>query len=100
MKKESKSKISIHSPKASSERKEALMRIPILVVSGIVIGVWSYFILVLGIINFFYALFKAKRMKNLAEMSEIWNTHNYIFYRYMTFESNFRPFPFTKIQKN
>mgnify|MGYP001586521697 FL=1 len=82
------------------ESKEALMRIPVLIVSGIVLGVWAYFIIVLGVINFFYAIFKAKRMKNLAEMSEIWNTQKYIFQRYMIFESNFRPFPFTKLQKN
>ena len=82
------------------ERKEAWMRIVVLIVSGIVLGVWAYFIIVLAIINFFYAVFKAKRMKSLAEMSEIWNTQRYVFNRYMTFESNFRPFPFTKLQKN
>ncbi|MEK6840797.1 MAG: DUF4389 domain-containing protein [Nanoarchaeota archaeon] len=100
MKKESKSKISIHSPKKSSERKEAWMRIVVLIVSGIVLWAWAYFIIVLGIINFFYTIFIAKRMKNLAEMSEIWNTQKYIFQRYMIFESNFRPFPFTKLQES
>lgn len=86
--------------KMKKERKEAWMRIIVLIVSGIVLGVWRYFIIVLGIINFFYAVFKAKRMKNLAEMSEVWNTQWYVFQRYMIFESNFRPFPFTKLQKN
>mgnify|MGYP001586203445 CR=1 FL=1 len=100
MKKESKSKISIHSPKKSNERKEAWMRIIVLIVSGIVLSVWRYFIIFLGIVNFFYTVFKAKRMKNLAEMSEIWNTQWYIFQRYMIFESNFRPFPFTGLQKS
>ncbi|MDP3992325.1 MAG: DUF4389 domain-containing protein [Candidatus Pacearchaeota archaeon] len=82
------------------ERKEALMRIPVLIVSGIVLGIWKYFIVVLGIINFFYTLFQAKRMKNLAEMSEIWNTQWYVFQRYMIFESNLRPFPFTGLHKD
>ena len=82
------------------EQKEAWMRILVLIVSGIVLCVWRYFVIVLGIINFFYAIFKSKRMKNLAEMSEIWNTQWYVFQRYMIFESNFRPFPFTKLQKN
>ena len=82
------------------ERKEALMRIAVLIVSGIVLCVWRYFVIILGIINFFYTVFKAKRMKNLAEMSEIWNTQWYVFQKYMIFESNFRPFPFTKLQKN
>ena len=82
------------------ERKEAWMRILVLIVSGIVLGVWRYFIVVLGIINFFYTIFKAKRMRNLAEMSEIWNTQWYVFQRYMIFQSNKRPFPFKNIEKS
>lgn len=86
--------------KKKSERKEAWMRIVVAIVSGIVLGVWEYFILILGVINFFYTIFKGKRIKELAKMSEIWNTQKYIFQRYMIFESNFRPFPFTKLQEN
>ncbi len=76
------------------------MRIIVLIVSGIVLNVWRYFIIVLGIINFFYTIFKAKRMESLAEMSEIWNTQWYVFQKYMIFESNSRPFPFKKLEKN
>ena len=86
--------------KKKSERKEAWMRIVVAIVSGIVLGVWEYFILILGVINFFYTIFKGKRIKELAKMSEIWNTQKYIFQRYMIFESSFRPFPFTKLQEN
>ena len=82
------------------ERKEALMRIPIGIVSAVVLGVWGYFIFILGAINFFYTLFKAKRMKNLAEISEVWNTQHYVFQRYIIFESNRRPFPFTSLEKS
>lgn len=82
------------------ESKEAWMRIIVLLVSGIVLGVWKYFVIILGIVNFFYTVFKAKRMKQLAEMSEIWNTQWYIFQRYMTFVSNKRPFPFKSIEKS
>ena len=83
-----------------SERKEAWMRIIVLVVSGIVLGVWQYFIFVLAIINWIYDVFAGKRLKELAEMSEIWNTQNYIFVRYLTSMSNERPFPFRKLTKN
>ncbi len=86
--------------KKKSERKEAWMRIIVLIVSGIVIGVWKVFVQILAIINFVYAIFSGKRMKSWAEMGEICNTQNYIFFRYMMFESNFRPFPFTKLQKS
>ncbi len=82
------------------EIKEAWMRIVVLLVSGIVLSVWRYFVMVLAIVNFFYTVFKAKRMKSLADMSEVWNTQYYIFQRYMIFESNKRPFPFKKIEKS
>ena len=93
-------KFLINNRKMNKERKEALMRIVVLIVSGIILCVWRYFIVVLGIVNFFYTLFKAKRMKNLAEMGEIWNTQWYVFQRYMIFASNKRPFPFTDIEKS
>ncbi len=86
--------------KGKSERKESLMRIPVLIVSGIILSFWKIFAIVLAITNFFYALFSGKRIKQLAEMSEIWNTQNYVFTRYTIFESNVRPFPFTKLQKS
>ena len=83
-----------------SQRKETLMRIVVLIVSGIVLGVWRYLIFVFAIINFVYSLFTAKRLKELAELSEIWNTQWYIFQKYMIFVTNVRPFPFTKLAKN
>lgn len=92
--------IKMKNSKKRKEREEAWMRIIVLIVSGIVLSVWRCFVIVLGIINFFYAVFKAKRMKNLAEMSEVWNTQWYVFQRYMIFLDNKRPFPFTKLQKN
>lgn len=82
------------------ERREALLRIPIGLVSGIILYIWRYLVIVLTIVNFFYTLIKSKRLKEIAEMSEIWNTQWYVFQRYIIFESNTRPFPFTKLHKN
>jgi len=86
--------------KKSFERKEAWMRIVIAIVSGIVLGVWRYFIIVLGIIHWVYAVFSGKRKKEFAELCEIWNTQTYVFLRYMTFVTNERPFPFKNLTKN
>ncbi|MEX2017435.1 MAG: DUF4389 domain-containing protein, partial [Candidatus Pacearchaeota archaeon] len=88
------------SPKPTKERKEALMRIIVMIVSGIILGVWQYLISIFMIVNFFYTLFTSRRMKQLADLSEIWNTQYYNFNKYMIFESNIRPFPFTKLQKS
>jgi len=83
-----------------SERKEVLMRIFVGIISGIILGVWRYLIFVFVVINWIYTLFAGKRLKELAEMSEVWNTQLYIFSRYLTFVTNSRPFPFTKLKKS
>ena len=75
------------------------MRIVVVIVSGIVLGIWRYLVLVLGVINFFHTLFTGRRLKHVAELSEIWNTQWYVFQRYMIFVSNKRPFPFNALEK-
>ena len=84
----------------TNERVEALMRIPIFIVSGIILVVWRYLIIVFVLINFFYTLFSGKRMKEIAEMSEYWNAHQYVFTRYLIFLTNERPFPFKTLTKS
>ncbi len=83
-----------------SERKEALMRIVVVIVSGIILGIWKALIHILVIVNCIITLIENKRNKGIAEFSEIWNTQIYIFLRYMTFVSNKRPFPFNELEKN
>ncbi len=82
------------------ERLEALMRIFVGIVTGIILYFWGYLIIVLVIINFVYTIFSGKRLKELADMCEIWNTQSYILKRYIIFESNKRPFPFRKLEKS
>jgi len=83
-----------------SQRKETLMRLVVLIITGIILGVWRYLIIVFFIINFLYSLFTTKILKDLALMSEVWNTQWYSFQRYMIFASNLRPFPFTSLMKS
>jgi hypothetical protein len=82
-----------------SERLEALMRIFIFVISGVILMSWRVFIYLLVIINLIYTLFSGKRLKEVAELSEIWNTQWYVWQRYTIFVSNRRPFPFGKLEK-
>ncbi|MEK6819737.1 MAG: DUF4389 domain-containing protein [Nanoarchaeota archaeon] len=82
------------------ERLEALMRIIVGIVTGMILYFWGYLIVVLVVINFFYTIFSGKRFKELANMCEIWNTQAYVLKRYIIFESNKRPFPFTKLEKS
>lgn len=79
------------------ERKETLLRIPIFIVSGIIFWAWGYLICVFVVFNFIYTLITGKRQKEIADLSEIWNTQMYVFKRYIIFQSNKRPFPFTSL---
>ena len=85
--------------KKFSERKEAWFRIIVLIVSGIILSLWRYLIFIVAIVNWFTVVFSGKRMKELAEFSEYWNTEIYKFVKYVTFISNTRPFPFTTMER-
>ncbi len=82
-----------------SERGEAWFRIIVAIVSGIILGVWRWFISLLSIVNWLITVFTGKRNKDVAELCEYWNTEVYKFVRYMTFVTNERPFPFSKVQR-
>ncbi|MBT4823850.1 DUF4389 domain-containing protein [Candidatus Woesearchaeota archaeon] len=83
-----------------SERKEAFMRILVCIVSGIILGIWKALIQLLVLINWIITLITNKRNKEIANFCEIWNTQIYIFLRYISFVSNYRPFPFEGLEKN
>ena len=83
-----------------SERLEALMRILVLIVTGVILLAWRIFIYVLIIVHLIYAVIFGKRSKDIATLGETWNTQWYFFQRYILLVSNIRPFPFGKLAKN
>ncbi len=86
--------------KADNERLEALMRIVVGIVSGIILYLWGYAVAVIAFVNFIYTLVVGKRLKEVADFTEIWTTQVYHFTRYMGFVTNKRPFPFVELKKN
>jgi sorbitol-specific phosphotransferase system component IIC len=83
-----------------AERSEALMRIVVGVVTGILLGIWKMLISAFWVINFVWVLVTGKRIRELADFSETWNTQMYVFIRYIIFLTNERPFPFRPLTKN
>ena len=83
--------------KKEVEQKEALIRIIVGFVSGIVLYVWGVLIFVLFVVHWVMVLFSGKRDKGLADFCEYWNSEMYRFLRYMTFATNVRPFPFSEM---
>lgn len=82
------------------ERIEALMRIVVGIISGIILGVWKGVVQLVSFVHWIFVLVGGERNQALAEFCEIWNTQVYIFLRYMNFVSNERPFPFSRLTKN
>ena len=85
--------------KTLSERKEAWFRIIVLIVSGVILGIWKALTQILAIVNWFITVFSGKRNQELAGFCEYWNTEIYKFIRYVTFVSNKRPFPFSIMER-
>lgn len=83
-----------------SQRGEAWMRILVGIVSGIMLYAWMYLIGVFVTINFVWTVISGKRIRDVAELCEVWNTQKYNFVKYMTFLTNERPFPFGRLAKN
>ncbi len=83
----------------NKERKEALIRILVGIISGIILYAWWYLTALLFIVNFFITIIRGKREKEIAEFSEYFSTQAYLFFRYITFETNQRPFPFNNLKK-
>jgi len=82
-----------------SERKEAWFRIIVLIISGIILGIWKILVVILAIINWLVVVFSGKRSKGMAEFCEYWNSESYKFFRYLTFVNNKRPFPFSDLER-
>jgi hypothetical protein len=85
--------------KKINERGEAFFRIIVLIVSGIILEIWGYIVCLFAIVNWFIVIITGERNRDLAELCEYWNTENYKYYRYLTFVSNKRPFPFSDMER-
>lgn len=82
-----------------TERNEAFFRILVLIVSGLILGIWKGLVQILSLVNWVITIIENKRNKQIAEFCEYWNTEAYKFLKYMSFVSNKRPFPFTNLER-
>jgi len=82
-----------------SERTEALMRIVVLIVTGIILSLWKSLVQILVVFHWIVVIITGKRIKGLTEFCHIFNCQMYAFLKYMTFATNKRPFPFNSLAK-
>lgn len=83
-----------------TERTEALLRIVIGFISGLILGLWKVVVQVVVVLHWFYAIITGKRNRGMAEFCNMWVTYAYNFVRYMSFSTNKRPFPFNEFGKD
>lgn len=83
-----------------SERTEAIMRIIVGLITGLILEVWGFITMAVVLLHWFYALFTNKRSKYLAEFANKWVTVTYQWARYVSFTTNKRPFPFSDFGKD
>ena len=81
------------------ERKEVWMRIPIAIISGFIMDVWGFFILIFALVQFILVLTEKKKNEGLSRMCNTYIVQLYIFAIYITFLSDKRPFPFADLEK-
>ncbi len=82
-----------------SERKEAWFRIIVAIVTGVILYFWGIAVAIVAVLNWLVVVFSGKRKKEFADFCEPWNTESYKLYKYLTFVTNKRPFPFSNVER-
>jgi len=85
--------------KLSPKKRETWMRIPIFFVSGFILDIWGFFILIFALVQFILLLAEKKTNNELSRMCSVYLIQLYTFMKYITFLSDKRPFPFGNLEK-
>ena len=85
--------------KIKNSRKETWMRIIVLIVSGIVLGLWKVVVSFITVLHWLVVLFTNKRSQVIASFANQWIAAWYQFVLYLAFVTNKRPFPFGHLKK-
>ena len=82
-----------------AESKEALVRIPVIVVGWVIMDLWAALIIFTAFIHIIYALLSGKRHRGLANFNNYFVAYMYNFVRYAVLTTNRRPFPWNEFGK-
>lgn len=80
-------------------KRELWMRIPVFILSGVILDVWGFFVLIFSLAQLVLLLVEGKKEKEFTHISSMFSNQIYTFFKYITFLSDERPFPFSKIKK-
>ena len=77
-----------------SERVEAVLRIPLGIICGIILSVWGFVVGVVSVVHWFYVIILGRRHRGISEFANKWVSYIYSVYRYQVFATNKRAWPF------
>ncbi|VVB83512.1 Uncharacterised protein [uncultured archaeon] len=77
-------------------KKSVWMRIPIFIVSGAILHIWGFFACIFALVQMILMLAGKKKEKELLRINAMFSSQIYIFFKYISFLSEKKPFPFGK----
>ena len=80
-------------------KKSVWMRIPVAIVSGAILHVWGCFVLIFSLVQMILVLTNNKKEKEFLNINAIFSNQIYCFFRYISFISEEKPFPWGKLGK-
>jgi hypothetical protein len=81
-----------------SMRKEALVRLLVSIVTGIVLYLWGYAVGIIIFINWLIVLIIGRKVLAIDRFCSLWADEVGRNVRYLTFESNEKAFPFNELE--
>ena len=84
--------------RSKKQRDNIIWRILVFIISGIVLDIWAYATGIILLINWFIVVFKGKRNEDLGTFGNYFASEVSRFVRYLSFESEEKPFPFNEIK--
>jgi hypothetical protein len=80
-------------------KKSVWMRIPIAIVSGAILHVWGCFVLIFCLVQMILLLTNHKKEKEFSDISLMFSNQVNIFFKYVSFNSEDKPFPWGKLKR-
>lgn len=78
------------------ERLELIIRIPLAIIYGIILGIWGLVVGIVAIVHWFYTLIRGKRHLGMAKFTNRYITYSLLVSRYLYLITNERPWPIGK----
>ncbi len=80
-------------------KRDVWMRIPIFIVSGAILNIWAFFVCIFALVQLVLILTNNKKEKEFSNISSMFSNQIYCFFKYISFISEEKPFPWRKIKE-